>query len=148
MWLYRPLRKSIHALVLLRAAIVLGAALGVLSARCSTPSLPHLTFGIAASSDTPAHRQLFDHKDSHWGIPFIRTLIIPLPLAAPHPINIGAPPVEFVTDGWHYNRPPPISELSWVSLLADHVFRLCRCERHFSIRVESGRNAPWLKGQQ
>jgi hypothetical protein len=82
MSLNRPLRKSMHALVLLRATIVFAAALSVLSARCSPPTHPHLTFGVTASSDTPAHRQLFDNKDSPWGISFVRTITIPLPLAA------------------------------------------------------------------
>lgn len=85
------------------------AALSVLCARFAPPNLPHdplkLTFHSLADHDV---RQCFDHEDPVW-------------TAAPSPPQ-DAPPlivstrltraadvlVEFVADGWHYNRPPPL----------------------------------------
>ena len=33
----------------------------------------------------------------------------PAAVVSPHPTRTFEPFVEIVTDGWHYNRPPPIT---------------------------------------
>lgn len=86
------------------------AALSVLLARSAPPSLPHIYFGSAVNSRADHdHRQCFDHEGFQWGTSLTATLIAPPPVASHHLFPAVAAFVEVVMDGWHYNRPPPIS---------------------------------------
>ena len=110
MSLVRPLRKSICGLVCIRAAIMCVAALRVLLARGIPPSLPHFYPGsIVHSLAEHGHRQCFDNEAFQWGNSPSATLTTPPPVASPHLIVTAAPVVGIVRDGWHFNRPPPVS---------------------------------------
>lgn len=110
MALIRLLRKSNCGLVSYRAAIMCVAALSVLLARSAPPSLPHFYLGSAVHSLAEHdHRLCFDHEGFQWGTSPSTTLTTPPPVASPHLITTAAPFVEIVRDGWHFNRPPPIS---------------------------------------
>jgi hypothetical protein len=110
MALVRRLRKGIWGLALYRAGLVCIAALSVLLARSAPPSLPHLYFdGTVNSLADHDHRQCFDHQDFQWGTSPSIAQTAPPPVASPHLTAAAAPFVEIVMDGWHYNRPPPIS---------------------------------------
>ncbi len=110
MSLVRIFRKSNRGLAFYRAAIMCVAALSILLARSAPPSLPHLYFdGTANSLADHDHRQCFDHQDSQWGTSPGTAQIAPPPVASPRLTTAAAPFVEIVMDGWHFNRPPPIS---------------------------------------
>ena len=109
MTLVRRIRKRIRALVSRRGAIMCAAVLSILLARNAPPSFPHSSLRLAVHSDADHnHRQCFDHEDSQVGNSPSATLTIP-PVVSPHANRSFEPFVEIVTDGWHYNRPPPIS---------------------------------------
>ena len=110
MALVRRIRKSIRGLVSRRGAIMCAAVLSILLARSAPPGLPHISLRLAVNSHADHdHRQCFDHEDSQCGTSPSATLTIPPPVVSPHPARTFEPFVEIVTDGWHYNRPPPIS---------------------------------------
>jgi len=110
MALVRRIRKSLRALVSRRGAIMCAAGLSILLARSAPPSFPHISLRLAVNSHADHdHRQCFDHEDSQWGTSPSATLTIPPTVVSPHPTRTFEPFVEIVTDGWHYNRPPPIS---------------------------------------
>jgi hypothetical protein len=110
MTLDRIFRKSSRGLVSYRAAIMCVAALSVLLARSAPPSLPHLYFGGTVNSLADHDpRQCFDHQDFQWGTYPDTAQTTPPPVAAPNLTTADAPFVEIVMDGWHFNRPPPIS---------------------------------------
>ena len=109
MTLVRRVRESIRGLVLRRGAITCVAVLSILLARSAPPSFPHSSLRLAVHSDADHdHRQCFDHEDSQVGNSPSATLTIP-PVVSPQATRTFEPFVEIVTDGWHYNRPPPIS---------------------------------------
>src|ERR1700685_2257374 len=103
------IRKGICGLISYRTAIVLVAALRVLCARSAPQSLPHSSFTLTIHSVADHnHRPCFDHDTPQWTTPSNASLTTP-PLRAQFPQSRPSDPlVEFVTDGWHYNRPPPI----------------------------------------
>lgn len=110
MSLVRPFRKSIGGVVSYRAAIMCVAALSVLLARGAPPSLPHFYPGsIVHSLAEHGHRQCFDNEAFQWGTSPGATLTTPPPVVSPHLIATASPAVGIVGDGWHFNRPPPIS---------------------------------------
>jgi len=110
MSLVRIFRKNNRGLISYRAAVMCVAALGVLLARSAPPRLAHLFPDSAVTSLAEHdHRLCFDHEDFQWGTFGSIALPIPPPVASPH-LNLTAQhPFKVVTDGWHYNRPPPIS---------------------------------------
>jgi hypothetical protein len=110
MSLVRIFRNSNRGLVLYRAAIICAIALSILSARNAPTRLPHL---FPDSAVTPLaehdHRLCFDQEDFQWGTFGSMALPIPPPVASPRLNLIAERSFKVVTDGWHYNRPPPIS---------------------------------------
>lgn len=104
------IRKSIRGLISCRAAIICVAALSVLWARNVPPPLPNsslnLVFHSFADHD---QRQCFDHEGSQWATAPSTPLATPPPVISFSLIHTAETVVEFVADGWHYNRPPPIS---------------------------------------
>ena len=86
------------------------AALSFLLARSAPPSLPHVSRSLAVHSQAEHdHRQFFDHEDAQWATTPSTALNTLPPVVSPDPTPRAEPSVEIVTDGWHYNRPPPIS---------------------------------------
>ena len=110
MSLVRPIRKSSRGLVSFRVLIMCVAALSLLLVRIVPPSLPHISTGLAVNSQADhGHRPCFDNEDSQWVTTPSIALNTPPPVVSPHPTASVEPSVAVVTDGWHYNRPPPIS---------------------------------------
>ena len=110
MSLARPIRKSSRGLVSYRVLVVCIAALSLLSVRIAPPSLPHISTGFAVNSPADHdHRLCFDHEDSQWATSLSILLTTPPPVVSPHPTHGVEPSFEIVKEGWHYNRPPPIS---------------------------------------
>jgi hypothetical protein len=110
MSLVRPIRKSSRGLVSYRVLIMCIAALSLLSVRIAPPSLPHISTGLAVNSaGNHDHRLCFDHEDSQWSICPSILLATPPPVVSLHPTQSVEPSFEIVKEGWHYNRPPPIS---------------------------------------
>ena len=110
MSLGRPIRKSSGGLVSYRVLIMCVTALSLLLARSAPPSLPHISTGLAVNSQADHnHRLSFDHEDSQWATRPSTAVNTPPPVVSPHPTPSVEPSVAIVTDGWHYNRPPPIS---------------------------------------
>jgi hypothetical protein len=109
MSLVRPIRKSSRGLVSFRVLMCV-AALSLLLVRIAPPSLPNISTGLAVNSQADhGHRPCFDHEDPQWATTPSIELNTPLPVVSPRPIASVEPSVAIVTDGWHYNRPPPIS---------------------------------------
>src|ERR1019366_2956695 len=110
MSLVRPIRKSSGGLVPFCVLIMCVAALSLVLVRIVPPSLPHISTGLAVNSQADhGHRPCFDHEDSQWATTPSIALNTPPPVVSPHPTASVEPSVAVVTDGWHYNRPPPIS---------------------------------------
>jgi hypothetical protein len=110
MSLVRPIRKSSRGLVSYRVLIMCIAALSLLSVRIAPPSLPHISTGLAVNSLADHdHRLCFDHEDSQCATTPSITLNTPPPVVSPYPTHSVEPSFEIVKEGWHYNRPPPIS---------------------------------------
>jgi len=110
MGLIRFLRKSKRGLFSYRAAIMCVAFLSFLLVRSTPPSLPHINLGLTVHSiPDHGHRMSFDHQDFQWGDSPAATRPAPPPVASAHLTTAAAPFVEIERDGWHFNRPPPIS---------------------------------------
>lgn len=102
--------KSNGRLVSRRAAMVCVASLGFLLARGTPSSFRQVAAGVSARSVAgQMHKQCFDHDDFQWLSPPRASLIAPLPAEASAFVVAAAPHADIVTDGWHYNRPPPAS---------------------------------------
>jgi hypothetical protein len=110
MSLVRPIRKSSRALVSHRVLIMCVAALSLLSVRIAPPSLPHISTGLTVNSPADHyHRLCFDHEDSQWATCPSTLLTAPQRVVSPHLTPSVESSFETVKEGWHYNRPPPIS---------------------------------------
>ena len=110
MSLVRPIRNSSRGLVSYRVLIMCIATLSLLSVRIAPPSLPHISTGLGVNSQADhGHRLCFDHEDSQWATCPSILLTTPPPVVSPHPTQSVEPSFEIVKEGWHYNRPPPIS---------------------------------------
>lgn len=110
MSLVRPFRKSSRGLVSYRVLIMCIAALSLLSVRIAPPNLPHISAGLAVNSPADHdHRLCFDHEDSQCATCPSALLTTPPPVVALHLTSSIEPSFEIVKEGWHYNRPPPIS---------------------------------------
>jgi|ERR1700677_2543428 hypothetical protein len=110
MSLLRPIWKSSRGLVSYRVLIMCIAALSLLSVRIAPPDLPHISTGLAVNSPADHnHRLYFDHQDSQWATCPSILLTTPAPVVSPHPSHSVEPSFEIAKEGWHYNRPPPIS---------------------------------------
>ena len=110
MSLIRLIRKSCRGLVSYRVLIMCVAALSLLLVRIVPPSLSQISTGLTVNSQADhGHRQCFDHEDSQWATTPSIALNTPPPVVSPHPTPSVEPSVAIVRDGWHYNRPPPIS---------------------------------------
>lgn len=118
MLLVRRLRKSTSGLVSYRITFICVTALGILLARSaplnfphvSPPSLRHTSLCVAFHSHSSSdRRQCFDREDSPGTTSLPATLIAPPPVFSPRPTPRSEPLSEIVTDGLHYNRPPPVS---------------------------------------
>lgn len=111
MLLIRPPRKSICGLFSYRAAVMCLAALGILLAHGALASVSHsslkVSVGLRVAHD---QRQCFDHEDAQWLASSSATLSTGLSVVQLQPVRIAQPFVEIVTDGMHYNRPPPFSQ--------------------------------------
>jgi hypothetical protein len=101
----RRILKSVQTLIWIGAAVMCVVALlwprgAVPTLRCSSSNF----------NSTAHHNQArcFDSEDSQWVAAIGTPLIVPRQVASSEAIyNLDAF-LEFVTDGWHYNRPPPI----------------------------------------
>jgi len=110
MSLVRPNRQSSRGLVSYRVLIMCVAALSLLSVRIAPPVLPHVSTGVAVNSQADhGHRLCFDHEGLQWVTCPSTLLTAPPPVVSPHPTPNVDPSFEIVKEGWHYNRPPPIS---------------------------------------
>jgi hypothetical protein len=108
--LVRPIRKSKCGLGSYRAAIMCVVALTILLVRSSPPGFLHNSDRSTINSQAiHDHRQCFDHEDSLWATSPGAALAGPLPVLSANPTVVNEFVVELVTDGLHYNRPPPIS---------------------------------------
>jgi hypothetical protein len=103
----RRILKSVRTLISLCAAVICVVAL--LCPRGTVPTFRHspasLTFHSTAHHD---QRRCFDNEDSQWDAALGTPIIAPPPGVSSEAIYNVDPLVEFVTDGWHYNRPPPV----------------------------------------
>ncbi len=101
------LRNNVSGLNRLTTVCV--AALSILLARGLPPTELHLNAGSALHSfSNHDHRQCLDHDASEWEA-FCGTKVrVPPPVAAHDPVPTVAPCVDLLTDGWHFNRPPPL----------------------------------------
>lgn len=106
----RPIQNTIRNSISYRAAIMCIAALSVLWARNAavSVSLSPISSAFHAPSDHD-HRLCFDHEDPQWLTAPNTALAEPSLIVSSQPSRNAEPPIEFVTDGWHYNRPPPLS---------------------------------------
>jgi hypothetical protein len=118
MSLIRPIRKGIGGLVSYRTVVMCVAALSILLARSAPPSFPHISspsFQLTSLSlafdthSTSDHRRCFDREDPQGVTSASTTPSTPPLVFFPPPAPTSDPLLEFVTDGLHYNRPPPIS---------------------------------------
>jgi hypothetical protein len=101
MSLVRASRKSIRAISCGSVVICLIALSGLIAR-----SAPH-DFARAAIHADSDHRSLFDNDDRQWLASPAVVVWSSLQPAAPAPVLVAAPIAEFLTDGLHYNRPPP-----------------------------------------
>lgn len=109
MWLSRMFRKSSRGLFSYREAIVCVAVLSMLFARGAPPRLPRALANPAVTTgDNHSHRACFDQEEFQWGMFASFALSAPLPAEMPHLMLSAQPSLEVESDGWHYNRPPPI----------------------------------------
>src|ERR1700684_1859952 len=101
--------RSLCSFFSYRALIVCVAALSILWA----PSIPahfrHSSHSLAVHTADHDHRPCFDHEDSQLASAPSGPRIAPPPAASSHPVYAVVTFVELENDGWHYNRPPPIS---------------------------------------
>jgi hypothetical protein len=105
----RLLWKSSGGRISLRPLLVC-AAIGFLLARGVPPSLRQLIPGLVASSLAGNdHKQCFDHDDFQWLSSPSAAPTALQPFASSAPAVVPEPHLEVATDGWHYNRPPPVS---------------------------------------
>ena len=106
----RDFSRGSKGLTLCRAAILCVTALGLVLSRSVPPS-----FSITsthANVKAPAghgHRLCFDYENSQWMVRASVILTTPPPSRSPHLTDTSEPLVDMVTDGLHYNRPPPAS---------------------------------------
>lgn len=117
MSLVRLIRKSTGGLISCRVVFVCVAILSILFARSAPPGFPHLSppgfrhtlisLGFDSHSDSD-HRQCFDREDSQGAISPSSTPTAPPPILSRHPSPASEPLLEIVTDGLHYDRPPPL----------------------------------------
>jgi hypothetical protein len=117
MSLVRFIRKSTGGLISCRVVFVCVAILSILLARSALPSFPHLSppgfrhtlisLGFDSHADSD-HRQCFDREDSQGAISPSSTPTAPPPILSRHPSPASEPLLEIVTDGLHYDRPPPL----------------------------------------
>jgi hypothetical protein len=85
------------------------AALSILLARNAPPRIVQIFSSPAAISLADhEHRLCFGHEGLK-GVDFVTTSFSPPTAASPHLIDTACRVFEVVPDGWHYNRPPPIS---------------------------------------
>jgi len=105
----RRIGKAVFNPTSQRAAIMCVAALSFLWARTSPPSLPDVSpmAGFHLRVDH-GHRLTFNHENSQWAAAPSAPSLTPPPVAAAQFSHGADTLIQFVTDGWHYNRPPPI----------------------------------------
>lgn len=99
------------SLVLGRRILLCAALLFLLFTRSTPPNFPRTSFRQAAITCDPHHEQrpCFDHETLEWGTA-TRVLLWPPPrLESFHPAPATDPLLTFQEEGFHYNRPPPIS---------------------------------------
>jgi hypothetical protein len=103
----RRILKSIRTLISLGAGVICVVAL--LWPRGTVPTFRHSPATLAFHS-TAHHdqRRCFDNEDAQWDAALGSPIIATPPVASFEVSYKVDPLVEFVTDGWHYNRPPPI----------------------------------------
>jgi len=103
----RVVRKS-SSFLSYRAAIMCVAALGIFWGRVAPPTFSQTSVNLSTHADHD-RRHCFNHEDSQWAASPSVALHASPPVASPSPVHPSESLVELVTDGWHYNRPPPIS---------------------------------------
>ncbi|MFZ0279775.1 MAG: hypothetical protein WAL60_22980 [Candidatus Sulfotelmatobacter sp.] len=108
MSLVRLFRKGSRGLITYRAAVMCVATLGIFCGRVTPPSFVPASVSVSTHTDHD-RRHYFDHEDSQWAAAPSAALNAPPPVASSEPVRASEFLLELVTDGWHYNRPPPIS---------------------------------------
>jgi hypothetical protein len=103
--------ESGNGLVLGRRILLCAALLFLLFARSTPPKFPRMSFRQPAMQCDPHHEQrpCFDHETFEWGIATSAPLWPPLRLESFHTAPAKDPLLVFHEEGFHYNRPPPIS---------------------------------------
>ncbi len=102
------IQKTNHGLTLRRTVIICAFALAALLARYSPPYLSSTSARTAVRSHGNPDRQFFDHEDAQWVAPVVVVRAAPMRSAVPE-LRSQEPLVEIVTNGLHYDRPPPIA---------------------------------------
>jgi hypothetical protein len=100
--------KSVRWMISFGAALLCMAAL--LWPRGAAPAL-RFSFSNTLDFHSTAHHdqgRCFDSEDSQWVAALGTPLVVPPQVTSSEAIYNLDVFVEFVTDGWHYNRPPPI----------------------------------------
>ncbi len=108
MSLVRLIRKRSRGLASCSAAIMCVAALGIFWGRVAPPSFPQASVNLSTHADHD-RRHCFDHEDSLWAANPSAVLYAPFPVISSQLVRAPEFLLELVTDGWHYNRPPPVS---------------------------------------
>jgi hypothetical protein len=105
----RPKLMCVRVLKLWRVSIMCVAVLGILPARSAALHVPSASpLAIAVSSHlNHDYRQCFDHEDMQWGVCPHTSPTAFTPSVSPLVLYASQLFVESVTDGLHFNRPPP-----------------------------------------
>jgi hypothetical protein len=104
------LSKNGDRLVSFRAEVLCLAIFALLLARIAAPHFPPTFFQTAVrSSADPDHIQFLDHDNSEWVSSATVSHLKPPLLMSPHLTSSPDPVIEFLADGFQYDRPPPIS---------------------------------------
>jgi hypothetical protein len=103
----RVMRKSSSGFLSYRAAIICVAALGIFWGRVAPPAFSQASVNVSTHADHD-RQHCFSHEDSQWVVTPSATPNARPPFVSSRLVRPSQSLVELVTDGWHYNRPPPI----------------------------------------
>jgi hypothetical protein len=104
----RLFRKGSGGLISYRTAVMCVATFGIFCGSVTPPNFSHASVNVSTRADHD-RRHCFDHEDSRWAAAPSRALNAPPPVVSSEPVCTSEFLLDLVTDGWHYNRPPPIS---------------------------------------
>ena len=110
MSLVRATRKIIGSSGAIRVLILCFAVAGLLCARSVPPTIPHaLCHSNVVSQADHGHKQYFDQEGLQWANRPNTPLAVPPVVVSFQACAPSETFVETVTNGLHYNRPPPLT---------------------------------------